>query len=85
MLYSVGDVEDVGKRHLCHAVGTVSRHVRHNDAAAGGFFRVDDVVARGEDADVFKTGKLQQRIALENNFVGQQNVGVVCTGDDLFV
>ena len=56
MLYAVGDVQHMGKRHLCNAVGAICWNVGHHDATSARFFNVDDVIARGQYSNIFELG-----------------------------
>ena len=83
MAHSVGDVEDVGKDALRHAGRAVGRNVSHDNASCRGGGEVNDIVARGEHANVTESGQRRYFLLAKNNFVGQDGIGIGCTCDNL--
>ena len=67
-----------------HGVGRVTHGVLYGNALVGGRVEVDVVHARRRHADQPQAGKLLQRLAAENHFVGNHHVGFAAAFHGLF-
>ena len=73
----------MGKDHLGDRIGSVRRHVRHGDPALPCGLGVDDIVPRGQHADVLQFGELVDLLASQSDFVGQDDLSAPSAVDDL--
>ena len=83
VLSVVGYGQQVGKHHLRHAVRAVGRHVGDDDAPLAGCRYVDDVVARGQHADVFQPRQSLHFLTSQAHLVGQHDVGIEAARDGI--
>lgn len=77
------EIEYQGKNELRDGVGAVDGDIRDGDAVLLGVSGVDDVVAGGEDGNEFQSGQLSQSVCTQRALVGEDDVGVFGTLDDL--
>ena len=67
--YAVGDVQDVGKRHLGNALRAVGRNIRHHHPVARGSLHVHHVVARGQHSDIFQPRQLRKHLLVYQHLI----------------
>ena len=76
-------IEDGGEYEFGHGVGAVDGDVGNGDVVLGGVSGVDDVVSGGEDGDEFELGQLGKGFRAQRAFVGEDDIGVFGSLDDL--
>ena len=83
MLHAVRGRKYVGKNHLHDRRGAVRRDIRNHDAALRRRRGVNDVVPRGEDADVAEPRQCLHQRTGDGYFVGQDDVRILRPLEDL--
>ena len=74
---AVGDVQDVCKRHLGHALGAIGRNIRDHDAPLGCCLHVDNIIARGEHADILQARQLRKHLVGNEHLINKNNIGIL--------
>ena len=75
VLHLLGNVQQVGKDHLGHGVGTVGGNVGNGDATFFGGSSIYDVVSGSHHTDVFQLGQGGHVFGCNDHFVGEKYVG----------
>ncbi len=76
-------LEQMREDHLRHGRRAVGRHVRHRNVPFARRLDVHDVVAGGQDADVFQLGQLPEDRRVEHGLVGEDDLRVLRARDHL--
>ena len=79
----VGEIENVGKGHLRHAVGAVGRNIGYDNTLCLSRLNVDRVIARRHHTDIAQSGQLRQDSGREIDFVDEQHFGILCTRNNI--
>lgn len=79
---AAGVAQNMSEDHLGDRLGAVGGNVGYGDGAGSGGVEVHDVYAGGEDADVFELGEGSDGVCVEDDFVGQDDVGCRAPFDD---
>ncbi|MPM96097.1 hypothetical protein SDC9_143254 [bioreactor metagenome] len=75
MLHMVSDLQQQGKRKLCHRIGTIGRDVGHHHAPLTGSIDIHHVITGCQHPDVLQVGSLGNRICIKGCLVGDDDIG----------
>ena len=79
MSHTVGDVQDMCKSGLSHTVGTVGRYVGHRDSTSAGGLRVNDIIARGQHADITQLWQMAHDFIADDHLIGNDHFGILAS------
>src|SRR5262245_29350714 len=83
MAHMLSQFEQQRKSHLRNGTGSVSRNIRNDNAALSRRCNINDIVTSRRDADVFQLRKLLNMITINDCLIGQDDLGIFRSGDDL--
>ena len=73
MLHLLADVQKMRKHHLRYGVGAIGRNIGNNHSPCLGCFRIYDIKACGQYADVAQVRQGVDGISVEHGLVGQED------------